>query len=610
MINKNSSGNNLNANYGTTVQADSRSFLAKFLLNGTELSCDIKKFQVSKGACGTNEGFQIGGVISSILTAEVFGLSTNIKTEEIEVRVGLNISGSYEWVTLGFFTITDVSKTTYSTSITGYGKTVSKTLDAFVPPQTKSLANIASSIATTVGCTVSFDTGITTSYEVDDLLLDLNCYQALQMLASLVGGYATDTYDGNIAIHKFDDTSTLAVSAGLMTTLPIFEEQDFEITGVVVTVTPETTDEDGNIVPATQFPTTPTGLENLMVEDKYMSEDIYDNVFSPNLVGYQYRPATVNLSLGDPRIEGNDVLSVADVNGNTFIVPCHMVTHAYDGGFSTTVQAVKATVQENGIATSAPITAQINQINIATVQAQNSAQSAYDSAVSASGSAQQALQYATQAEQLANQAYENADIAQTSATIAYNSATSAQLQLSEVENVLGTVNWIAQHGQYVLTADQTPVEGKVYYTEDNGQYVPVSDVADDPQTAGYYELQIDSAVSNYIASHLALTNDGLFVMTDNSDYKMQVASDGIYLWNANGIVASYTTSVTLGDLSGMHIVLSAGRLGFWQGNSEVAYISTDKLFISDAEITNSLRLGNFIWKPRSGRLTLMYSPVS
>ena len=611
MINKNSSGNNLNANYGTTIQSDTRSFLAKFLLNGNELTCGIKKFQISKGSCGTNEGFSIGGVISSRLTAEVYGLTTNIKTEDIEVRIALDISGTWEWVTLGFFTITDVSKTTYSTNITGYGKTVSKTLDAFVPPATKTLANIATSIATTVGCTVTFDNGIVTTDEVDDLLNDLSCYQALQVLASLVGGYVTDTYDGNIAVHKFDDTATLSVSSGMMTTLPVFEEQNFEITGVVVTVTPETVDEDGNIVPATQYPTTPTGLENLMVENKYMNEDIYDNVFSVDIVGYEYRPATVNLSLGDPRIEGNDVLSVSDVNGNTFIVPCHMVTHNYDGGFHSTIQSVKATVEENGIATSAPITAQINQINIATQTAQNSAQIAYDSAVNAVSSAEQALASAQIAETSAQQALTNANDAQNSAQIAYNSATTAQWQLSEVENVLNTVNWIAEHGQYVATTDQTPVQGKVYYTYDNGQYTVVTEVADDPQQAGYYELHLDSAVTNYINTHLSLSGNSLFLQTNNSDYKMQIATDGIYLWYQSQVVASYGTSVTLGNINGLHLVLSAGRLGFWQNaTTEVAWISTSKLFIENAELKNQFRMGNFVWTPRNGRLTLMYSPPS
>lgn len=49
------------------------------------------------------------------------------------------------------------------------------------------------------------------------------------------------------------------------------------------------------------------------------------------------------------------------------------------------------------------------------------------------------------------------------------------------------------------------------------------------------------------------------------------------------------------------------RVSFIQNNSEVAYISNNELFITDARIVNSLRIGNFAWKPRAnGNLSLVY----
>ena len=69
MISKNSSGSNLNANYGSIIQGDSRSFQAKFLLNGSELSCDMVRLEIKKGSCGTGGGFQVGSLIANTLTA-------------------------------------------------------------------------------------------------------------------------------------------------------------------------------------------------------------------------------------------------------------------------------------------------------------------------------------------------------------------------------------------------------------------------------------------------------------------------------------------------------------------------------------------------------------
>lgn len=36
----------------------------------------------------------------------------------------------------------------------------------------------------------------------------------------------------------------------------------------------------------------------------------------------------------------------------------------------------------------------------------------------------------------------------------------------------------------------------------------------------YYELSVDEAVSTYIAMHLSLTDEGLYVMNDNTKWKI------------------------------------------------------------------------------------------
>ena len=38
------------------------------------------------------------------------------------------------------------------------------------------------------------------------------------------------------------------------------------------------------------------------------------------------------------------------------------------------------------------------------------------------------------------------------------------------------------------------------------------------------------------------------------------------------------------------------KLSFWQGETEVAYFSDKKLYITQAEVTNEMKMGNFIWK--------------
>ena len=55
------------------------------------------------------------------------------------------------------------------------------------------------------------------------------------------------------------------------------------------------------------------------------------------------------------------------------------------------------------------------------------------------------------------------------------------------------------------------------------------------------------------------------------------------------------------------LVQQNDRISFMQNNSEVAYFSNNELTVTDATFLNSLRIGNFAWKPRAnGNLSLVY----
>lgn len=55
--------------------------------------------------------------------------------------------------------------------------------------------------------------------------------------------------------------------------------------------------------------------------------------------------------------------------------------------------------------------------------------------------------------------------------------------------------------------------------------------------------------------------------------------------------------------------LTNTKLAFTSNNIEVASVSNDKMRISNAEVLQSFRIGNFVWQPRSdGHMALKYSP--
>lgn len=207
-----------------------------------------------------------------------------------------------------------------------------------------------------------------------------------------------------------------------------------------------------------------------------------------------------------------------------------------------------------------------------------------DAAVEAAARAAEA---ANTAEADARRAHDAADEAQESASTANTAANDALVQLATVEDVIGTVEWIAEHGTYEPTEDVAVDDSKVYFTRsgsgtqaDPYVYTAVPEPTDEG-LPGYYELHVDDALSQYVASHLALTDAGLYVLKDESGYKVLLSNDGMSVIDPQGHpVATYGASVDF----------ASGRDWHMGGND--AYIFYDA---SEGTVTiggSAVRLGD------------------
>lgn len=370
MIKVNINGQPLSSNYDTVVKDDNREFLAKLLLNGTEINCDIKRLEITKGSCGDTSHFSIGNIIGDSLIAEVYNLTDDIKGQKIEVQIGLETSpNTWEYICIGRFIISEVKKTIYSTTFTGYSSLVAYSGNDFSGStlSSRSISRIGARLASDLDYSSAwFSRNINTSLEIDEAesLEGLKVYDGLNILTNLIGGYVIneprrDTLD----FYAYNNTITHTVESGLMTSLPDIEEKDFEITGISCIVT-----EGSDDIPATGF--TRGEPVNLVFNSSYMTQDIFDNL-ADNLIGYKYRPGSINLSMGDPRIEGSDVLEVINPDNTSVIMPCHQVRHIYDGGFRTEVVSSSATDIENNIGTIYPIKKEIQDLTEDIVSIEN-----------------------------------------------------------------------------------------------------------------------------------------------------------------------------------------------------------------------------------------------
>lgn len=227
--------------------------------------------------------------------------------------------------------------------------------------------------------------------------------------------------------------------------------------------------------------------------------------------------------------------------------------------------------------------------------ANNAADSAVRSADEARVAAEDAKATADGVHDIAVQAQEDANAAQESAETANDAASSALTGLSMVESVVGVLNWVSTHATYQLTTDESVVEGKWYFTYDavNDRYEVVNNPTGDPSALGYYEIvSIDEAVQDYLTSHLALTDMGLWMQTDGVNSKLLLSNtDGLVIYGDNGPLAKYGTDAVIGKEDGFHIQIDGTEIGFYQAAQKVAYINGNKLYITQSVVLQQMDVG-------------------
>ena len=220
---------------------------------------------------------------------------------------------------------------------------------------------------------------------------------------------------------------------------------------------------------------------------------------------------------------------------------------------------------------------------------------AYGVASNASELSAIAAQAATDAQTSAIEADKHAGTAEESANIAQNSANSAIQGLGLVERVVDVVNWIAKHGKYALTTDETVDPDKHYFTYDSATdtyaMVTTFEEGDNPSEKGWYEVEsIDEAVSNFINTHLVLLNDRLILQNGNERIEF-VPETGMQLYSENNLVATYGSESTIGDQGGFHLKATPTELGFYDGTTRVAYIDGKKLYITQSVVLEQMDVG-------------------
>lgn len=241
------------------------------------------------------------------------------------------------------------------------------------------------------------------------------------------------------------------------------------------------------------------------------------------------------------------------------------------------------------------------------------ANDAYKAADKAYSVAENAIMDAQRAHEAADSAEASAEQAQTSAENAGEYAARALGNLSTVQSVTETLNWITAHGTMTLTTDTALDPTHVYFVRDNDGDYEVGNyhysVVTEPKLediSTYYVLSIDESLNNYVATHLALTDEGLWVLSDENGWRLLVAGDGVSIIDGQGrLVAQYKSTITLGTNDGNQLNLTPDAIVFAVAGQTIAYIAQDKLMATNAELSGALFVGDYYVRQKSnGKLAV------
>ena len=304
------------------------------------------------------------------------------------------------------------------------------------------------------------------------------------------------------------------------------------------------------------------------------------------------------------RIEGGTAW--VQIPGGVDETPVQLTVNAKEGdAVQVRVAGGKAWITGNGTAPPTDDT-RANEANENAIYAQTIAENAEGSARRASLAADVAEAKAQDAETAAGQA-------QTAAQTANSYANGALTGLSTVQDVIGMLNWAQENASYSLTQDTDIVPGKTYWTRsgagteaDPYVYTPVTNPVKSALST-YYEITgVEEAMGDFINAHLALTEEGLWIIKGETDWRVLISNTGVSIIDSSGrTIASYRDSIVIGATGDSQLEIAPEAFSFKKGDKQYAYIAQDKLFALNAELSGALYIGDYSARQASsGKLVI------
>ena len=321
-------------------------------LDSVKLNVTFKSFNYY-GLINSGEGITIGSTCASYIEFELYNQSTSLENEEVQVKVGIDVGGTIENVSLGFFTITKPTNKDEVSKYVAYDRMIKLEklyASSLTNPTVKSIMN---EIGTQTG--YGFKDTLTNDINIDVLKIKGYTYrEIIGYLSALYGANCVINDLGQIEFKIYQNSNiTIERNKIYENGLELLSDNIFKIeylkcaTGESVEHT--STNEDGEEVTDTENVILSVGSGNtgISISNPFMTQEVLENIFNTYLQNLTYSPCKVNM-IGNITIECGDIVSVND-GANVYNVPIMNLRHSIDGGITTNIEAVSQTESEQEI---------------------------------------------------------------------------------------------------------------------------------------------------------------------------------------------------------------------------------------------------------------------
>lgn len=561
--------------------------------------------------CASGSTLELGSAISAELTLKLLNFdgsfdNVTFEGQELKVEQGVVDSGNTYWFDMGYFKVDTPPRKKSTISITALDRMVKFDESAYAWSATQTYPMTVAQMVSAVcqRCYVTLATNLSNlpnanvSIPKDPVTSEEITFRNIIQWASAIMGTCAYINESGQLVFGWISNTDINITPEYRYQGADLWEGNVTITGYTFSTTIETeTEDDVTTEDVTYYSGTLEYPIDLSANPLVASapQAILDALYSA-IGTITYRPFECT-TIPFPYIMPLDRITYTDPNGNEISTLVTNVVHNLNLGSAIAGKGDTETTKgySTGTGFTPSQTKELTKTQILIEQASAAATSAQASA----------------------------DSAHASAVSANNSANSALTQLSVVEDVAGTLNWIREHGSFVQTTDTTVHETTVYFELINGEYVPIAqpDPTKNPSEEGWYILDVTDSQSEYIMAHLAVTSTGLWVLpftplaphplvdsadndlidSDNNQlvdwsrdpqnangYKVLLASDGMSIYDNTGTcVAHYGTTTTIGAESGKNVYIDTDSVDIREGENVLASFNGEGVyfytFINDAQ---------------------------